>query len=325
MTRTYLILLCTLLLAGLGYAQQGTSCPRVPTSLKVHSTNGEEFVVTIDPNAPALPGQQKSADQPSATTQKFTLGVDSALPDNSPATPFAQQNTHNANDGLYQIQDDRIVLLSMSIGSCSGALIGPSMVLTAMHCIFSHDEKPVPMENVVAYLGGTDSGISAHALRAWYPTRTKSHTDPDEIFYNDFAIIELDRPVGNQVGWFGVSNPDISTGTPLFIKAFPARHAKNRPWYSEGMVKSGYDRPIDPLSRVVSFFADPFKCLYFGYAFEHTAVTYPGSSGSPVFLKRAPNEIMAVTSLGLAMDSPKQRSVASKGALVSFVREVLKQ
>jgi len=92
--------------------------------------------------------------------------------------------------------------------TCSGTLIDSKHVITAGHCVYSHDD---PAQGYI-FEAFTDSvvvspafqnnnnpfrtaqGVAVHSWTGW---------TQDEDFDEDVGIIELDRPIGAITGWWG--------------------------------------------------------------------------------------------------------------------------
>jgi protease YdgD len=92
-------------------------------------------------------------------------------------------------------------------GHCSAVLIGPKLVATAAHCLFNHKTRAIIPATSLTFVAGYDRGQYLKAAKV-----TRLHPAPGWDFktnggggpggrVHDWALLELDEPVGNAVGW----------------------------------------------------------------------------------------------------------------------------
>ena len=151
------------------------------------------------------------------------------------------------------------------IGICTGFLVGPDLFMTNHHCI--HDDfGTLPLENAAIYMdyyqdlnvdptaGGVTAGVSeilqADALK-------------------DYALLRLDRPIGNTYGWLEL---DTTTRVDSTQSVKLISHPDGR---SKEIVRRN--------SQIVELPTD-FTNEY-PFFLAYLADSEGGASGSPVFLR----------------------------------------
>ena len=218
---------------------------------------------------------------------------------------------------------------------CSGAMVGPNIVLTAAHCVV-YPGKVTKEVKVIATAANNDpyitekmdnptneitkvninfqaaipnytveyggypysmvSTIYNHVLQdvseaescpissehctsatatswcaaAGYIEQAEKHLYATNY---DYAIVTLDKPIGNTTGWFDfkiISDEELKNSNIVLISR-PGDKPKDTLWKSRGSI--GHIRPKE---------------------FKHNADTIEGSSGGPILLEGNPYEIVAI-------------------------------
>lgn len=103
-------------------------------------------------------------------------------------------------------------------GFCTASLIGPSVALTAAHCLWQKKRKKWMPPHRVHFLAGYNRGdwvahaavMSFHVSKNYRPTAGKNQKNAR----HDWAILRLAKPLGQQVGSLAFA-PQTYTGQPL--------------------------------------------------------------------------------------------------------------
>ncbi|CAA7627805.1 putative protease ydgD [Candidatus Terasakiella magnetica] len=99
-------------------------------------------------------------------------------------------------------------------GHCSGILIGPRLVATAAHCLWNkRTQRPMPA-SAFTFVAGFDRGeyLRASKVRALHPSPDWVFTDerqPLSSRANDWALVELDDAIGDDIGWVTLGTPKV--------------------------------------------------------------------------------------------------------------------
>jgi len=95
-------------------------------------------------------------------------------------------------------------------GWCSGVLLGPKLAVTAAHCLWSHASRRQMLPEALRFVAGWDRGdfldasvVVGYQIAPGWRFADMEHYNAAAAA-NDWALLELERPVGDQVGWVGL-------------------------------------------------------------------------------------------------------------------------
>jgi protease YdgD len=159
-------------------------------------------------------------------------------------------------------------------GHCTGVMVGPSLVMTAAHCLYDKPNRRYVPQNRVHFVAGyRDGDYVAHTIARRYVLPDEfSATGPKlaENATRDWAFVELEEEIGFATGWFGMEN---------FNSKSLSRHRQQGTVF----IQAGYSS--DKKRELTAHLG----CVLEGYVEGHALLVHgcdavPGDSGSPIFI-----------------------------------------
>jgi uncharacterized membrane protein/V8-like Glu-specific endopeptidase len=174
-------------------------------------------------------------------------------------------------------------ILSKSV-SCTGALVGPRLVLTAQHCVYDEFGKPFgPMQVRWEYFQRDSKRGIVNAAKVVNVTRWQTGRRHWKQGWDyDWALLELDAPIAKDWGYLTLLPPEELAKTPGRISI------------------AGYSGDIDHGEFITMDWGCAVRDSKLRGVLEHACKTWSGASGSPVIVSEGPfkSRIVAVHSFG---------------------------
>jgi V8-like Glu-specific endopeptidase len=151
--------------------------------------------------------------------------------------------------------------------TCSATLISSRAVLTAAHCVYSH-EKGGWLKDYEFYPAANGQGNTPYGKFGWSDVYIlNGYIENYQGFYGsvvpwDLAVLVLDQPAGTYLGWMGYTIYDPAYAFTANIVGYPG------------------DKPLATMWRA-SCDVDPVKADETTMSYD--CDTWPGSSGSSVY------------------------------------------
>jgi glutamyl endopeptidase len=116
---------------------------------------------------------------------------------------------------------------------CTGWMFGPSLVLTAGHCVFNGSSWYTGLKFFPGYNGTTAPYGSCTATQLLSNPGWTTDGSPDY----DYGGAKLNCTIGNTVGWYGAYAQTASlNGTPTTIQGYPGDKAKQQ-WLANDQIR----------------------------------------------------------------------------------------
>lgn len=120
---------------------------------------------------------------------------------------------------------------------CSGALVAAKYTLTAGHCVFSHTEGG--WATSIEVIPGLDGAYKPYGSAFAVRLRSYQGWTQNQDSNYDFALITLDRTIGNSTGWFGYASYATVNGLTGNLGGYPGdRDGGLRLYYHFGTINS---------------------------------------------------------------------------------------
>ena len=185
----------------------------------------------------------------------------------APAAP------HHVNVDAAAYPWSSIAKLFNSVGgSCTGAVVGRSQILTAGHCLYNfRTHRFLPPDAIHALLGYQRGDYSTHArVRSYALGPGYDPTAEGSTAAADWAILDLAEPLPDQIRPLKPSTEPPAAKTRIMVAGF----ARDR----------AYLMTADDDCRILGSVAG-------GSLISHDCVIAPGDSGAPLLVKDEAGEV----------------------------------
>lgn len=195
--------------------------------------------------------------------------------------------------------------------TCTGTLVGPCHVLTNAHCLERDASGAMKAAEFHPHLAGQHANAVSAIVSAF------DANDP-ETFDDDWAILKLDAPIGDDLGWMGVRAHPVADGS---LNSYQGK------LNASGHSADVYGGKMSNASSVRTYGTQENFLLHDGDSFK-------GASGGPIWFldSEGDGQIVGIMARTFTVDDKTNRYFpqanaenASRGILSSaFVKQVQK-
>ncbi len=181
-------------------------------------------------------------------------GKDKRIPMTSKAFPWS-----SIGRLYHQYNDDSVQL-------CTATLVGRSIAVTAAHCVLNNGQL-IDVTFQASYNQG------AYTARAHSQAIKVGTTNPNRHFANDWAVIHLDSPIGDKLGFMSLENIE-NISSPILV---------NYSGYSNNFKHSETAGAEENCSIKERFNHGIYANTVYSGTYGHDCSMSQGGSGGPLF------------------------------------------